>query len=72
MTVLAGAGSVAGAFVGSFVFELLKSIAYDVLPGTWQIFLGAALLLTILFLPEGIGSLFARLRRRPKRMNTTP
>src|SRR5208282_5364923 len=31
--VLAGAGSVAAAFVGSFVFELLKSIAYDILPG---------------------------------------
>ena len=63
VTILAGAGSVAAAFVGSFVFELLKSIAYDILPGTWQIFLGAALLVTILFLPEGLGSLFARLRQ---------
>ncbi len=63
VTILAGAGSVAAAFVGSFVFELLKSIAYDILPGTWQMFLGSALLLTILFLPEGIGSLFGRLRR---------
>ena len=45
VTILAGAGSVAAAFVGSFVFELLKSIAYDILPGTWQIFLGAVLLL---------------------------
>ena len=74
VTVLAGAGSVAAAFVGSFMFELLKSIAYDILPGTWQIFLGAALLFTILFLPEGIGSLFVRLRHRRKReaMSTTP
>jgi branched-chain amino acid transport system permease protein len=67
VTVLAGAGSVAAAFVGSLVFELLKSTAYDILPGSWQIFLGTALLLTILFLPQGIGSLFARLGRRPKR-----
>jgi branched-chain amino acid transport system permease protein len=66
VTILAGAGSVAAAFVGSFMFEFLKSIAYDLLPGTWQIFLGAALLLTILFLPEGIGSLFARKWRRLK------
>jgi ABC-type branched-subunit amino acid transport system permease subunit len=66
VTILAGAGSVAAAFVGSFVFELLKSTAYDLLPGTWQFFLGAVLLMTILFLPEGIGSLFTRLRRRPK------
>jgi ABC-type branched-subunit amino acid transport system permease subunit len=66
VTILAGAGSVAAAFVGSLVFELLKSIAYDILPGTWQIFLGATLLLTILFLPEGLGSLYARLERRPQ------
>ncbi len=66
VTILSGAGSVAAVFVGSFAFELLKSIAYDILPGTWQIFLGAVLLLTILFLPEGIGSLSGRLRRRLK------
>jgi len=66
VTVLAGSGSVAAAFAGSFVFELLKSIAYDLLPGTWQMFLGAALLLTILFLPEGLGSLLLRHRRTLK------
>ena len=71
VTILAGAGSVAAAFVGSFVFELLKSIAYDILPGTWQIFLGTVLLLTILFLPEGIGSLFGRLRRLARRKSTS-
>ena len=64
VTILAGAGSVAAAFVGSFVFEFLKSIAYDILPGTWQIFLGVMLLVTILFLPKGLGSLFGRLRQR--------
>jgi ABC-type branched-subunit amino acid transport system permease subunit len=66
VTVLAGTTSVAAAFLGSFVFELLRSIAYDILPGTWQIFLGSTLLLTILFLPEGIGSLFCRPPRLPK------
>ena len=65
VTILAGAGSVAAAFVGSCLFELLRSIAYDLVPDAWQIFLGAMLLLTILFLPDGIGSLFYRLRRRP-------
>jgi len=70
VTILAGAGSIAAAFIGSFVFELLKSIAYDILPGTWQIFLGGALLVTILFLPDGLGSLFTRLRRlKPKSMS---
>jgi branched-chain amino acid transport system permease protein len=67
VTILAGAGSVAAAFIGSFVFELARSIAIDLFPGTWQIILGSALLLTILFLPEGLGSLAMRLRRVPEK-----
>jgi len=60
VTILSGAGSIAAAFVGSFLFELVRSIAIDIMPGTWQIILGSALLLTILFLPNGLGSVFAR------------
>jgi branched-chain amino acid transport system permease protein len=67
VTILAGVGSVAAAFVGSLVFELIRSIAIDLLPGFWQLILGSALLLTILFLPEGLGSLFYRLRRAPEK-----
>ena len=44
-----------------------RSIAIDLLPGFWQLILGSALLLTILFLPEGLGSLFYRLRRTPEK-----
>ena len=50
--------------LGSFVFELLRSIAVDIMPGYWQMTLGTALLLTILFLPEGLGSIVSRLRWR--------
>ena len=67
VTILAGAGSVAAAFVGSFVFELVRSIAVDLVPGLWQLILGSVLLLTILFLPDGLGSLFHRLRRSPEK-----
>ena len=42
VTILAGAGSIAAAFVGSFLFELVRSIAIDIMPGTWQIILGSA------------------------------
>jgi ABC-type branched-subunit amino acid transport system permease subunit len=62
VTILAGTASVAAAFVASFVFELVRSIAVDIAPNTWQIILGTALLLTILFLPEGLGSLLVRVR----------
>lgn len=64
VTILAGAGSVAAAFVGSLAFEAVRSFAVDVMPQLWQMMLGSVLLLTILFLPEGLGSLFARLTRR--------
>jgi branched-chain amino acid transport system permease protein len=63
VTILAGAGSVAAAFVGSLVFEMVRSIAVTLVPGEWQMILGTVLLLTILFLPEGLGSLVSRLRR---------
>ena len=67
VTILAGAGSVAAAFVGSLVFEVVRSFAFDVMPQLWQMTLGSVLLLTILFLPDGLGSLFARLKRRARR-----
>src|SRR5688572_8435732 len=68
VTILAGAGSVAAAFVGSLLFELVRSIAVTRVPGEWQMILGTALLLTILFLPEGLGSLVSKFRRK----GTTP
>lgn len=64
VTILAGAGSVAAAFIGSLVFEIVRSIAVDALPGLWQMTLGTVLLLTILFLPDGLGSLATRFRKR--------
>jgi branched-chain amino acid transport system permease protein len=67
VTILAGTSSVAATFVGSFAFEMVRSIAVDILPGTWQMILGSVLLLTILFLPDGLGSLLSRFKsRRPK------
>jgi branched-chain amino acid transport system permease protein len=46
------------------VFEIVRSFAFAILPGFWQLILGSVLLLTILFLPEGLGSIAKRLRRR--------
>src|SRR5215470_14019025 len=64
VTILAGAGSVAAASVGSLAFELVRSIAVDLVPGLWQMILGSVLLLTILFLPEGLGSVVSRFKRK--------
>lgn len=66
VTVLAGSGHVAAAFIGSLVFEAVRSFAVDVMPQLWQMTLGSVLLLTILFLPEGLGSLVSKFKRRPE------
>ena len=70
ITILAGAGSVAAAFIGAVVFELVRTMSVAVLPGAWQLILGTVLLLTILFLPDGLGSLF--MRRRNAARETAP
>ena len=64
VAILAGASSVAAAFVGSLVFEAVRSFAFDFMPQLWQMTLGSVLLLTILFLPHGLGSLVSRVKRR--------
>ncbi|HEY0224049.1 MAG TPA: branched-chain amino acid ABC transporter permease [Pseudolabrys sp.] len=64
VTILAGSGYIAAAFVGSLVFEAVRSFAFDFFPQFWQLTLGTVLLLTILFLPDGLGSLVTRLKRR--------
>jgi len=63
VTLLAGAGSVFAPFVGSLVFETVRSFAVQYSPQTWQMTLGTVLLLVIVFLPGGLWSLAARLRR---------
>src|SRR5258708_23422004 len=60
ITILAGTGSVLAPFIGAFIFGAIHTAAYDLSPNTWQMSLGTALLLLILFLPEGLWSLFRR------------
>ena len=62
VTILAGTGSVIAPFLGSLLFEIVRSFAIVYTPNTWQLMLGAALLLTILFFPGGLWSLFERRR----------
>ncbi|HEX7043188.1 MAG TPA: branched-chain amino acid ABC transporter permease [Burkholderiales bacterium] len=63
VAILSGTGNVAAPFVGAFIFELIRTYAYQYSPNTWQMALGAAMLLTILFLPAGLWSLYERLRK---------
>jgi len=60
ITILAGTGSVVAPFAGALLYGVIHTTAYDLSPNTWQLSLGAALLLIIVFLPEGLWSLFRR------------
>jgi len=64
VTIFAGIGNVAAPFAGSILFELIRTYAVQYSPYTWQLTLGVVLLLLILFLPNGLWSLFQRRRGR--------
>jgi branched-chain amino acid transport system permease protein len=67
VAILSGPASVAAPFVGSILFELTRSYAMQYAPHTWHMVLGAALLLVIMFLPNGLWSLFRKSgRARPQ------
>lgn len=64
VTIFSGTGNVAAPFLGSIIFEVLRTIFIDNFPHYWQMAMGTVLLLTILFLPGGIWSLYTRFRKR--------
>jgi branched-chain amino acid transport system permease protein len=64
VTILSGTGSILAPFAGSLLFELIRTYAIQYSPYFWQMVLGGSLLLIILFLPNGLWSVFTRLRRR--------
>jgi ABC-type branched-subunit amino acid transport system permease subunit len=63
VAILSGPASVAAPFVGSVLFELTRSYAMQYTPHTWHLVLGAVLLLLIMFLPNGMWSLFRKFAR---------
>ncbi len=67
-TVLAGTGSVLAPFLGALLFEIIRVVALQYVPEYWQLILGTALLLIILYLPGGIWSLFERKREEAARV----
>lgn len=56
VAILSGTGSVAAPFIGSMLFELVRTYALQYAPDFWQMLLGATLLVVILFLPGGLWS----------------
>ena len=61
--ILSGTGNVLAPFLGAFIFETIRSFAYEYSPNTWQMALGITMLVVIMFLPGGLWSLFTRKRK---------
>jgi branched-chain amino acid transport system permease protein len=61
VTILSGPGSVAAPFIGSFVFEILRTYAFEWMPHAWQMIVGGTLLIIIFFMPGGMWALVTRL-----------
>ena len=61
--ILSGTGSILAPFLGAFIFETIRSFAYEYSPNTWQMALGITMLVVIMFLPGGLWSLFMRQRK---------
>ena len=62
IAILSGSGSVVAPFLGALIFGAVRSVAFDLSPNTWQMSMGLALLAAIVFLPDGLWSLFRRRR----------
>ncbi|HEX6690616.1 MAG TPA: branched-chain amino acid ABC transporter permease [Burkholderiales bacterium] len=60
IAILAGTRNVLAPFAGALLYGAIHTTAFDLSPNTWQMSLGISLLLLIVFLPEGIWSLFSR------------
>ncbi len=63
VAVLAGPAHVLAAVLGTSVFEVIRTYANEYAPQFWQLILGTSLVLSMLFLPDGLWSLAGRLRR---------
>ena len=63
IAILGGAGSVAGAFVGALVYEVVRTYASAFAGDVWQMILGFFLLGIILYAPRGLVGLYAKVMR---------
>lgn len=59
IAILGGYASAVAVFGAALITELVRSFANQYFPESWQLALGIFLLLVILFIPQGFGSLWA-------------
>jgi len=64
IALLGGTSHIAASFVGTAVFEFIRTFALELAPNAWQIILGVVLIFIIIFFPSGIWSLFSSLKEK--------
>jgi branched-chain amino acid transport system permease protein len=62
MLILGGVGSLYGAVVGAFAFVVLAEV-FQAMTRHWQLLLGTAIIVLVIFLPGGLASIAGRFRR---------
>lgn len=63
IAILGGTGHAVGAFVGALLYEFLRMYAAALVSGSWQLVLGATLIVIIYFLPRGVTGLLKSRKR---------
>ncbi len=58
VAILSGSLNVFAPLFGSLFFEFIRSYALFYFPNTWQMIIGIILIIGIIYLPQGIGSIF--------------
>ena len=58
VAILSGTVNVIAPLLGSLFFEFIRSYALYLFPNTWQMVIGIILIVGIIYLPEGLGSIF--------------
>ena len=61
VAILSGTMHVIAPLLGSLFFEFIRSYALYLFPNTWQMVIGIILIIGIIYLPEGLGSIFSKL-----------
>lgn len=66
IAVLGGVMSPIAPFSGAIIYEVIRTIAFQYAPNTWQLVLGATMLLLIVFIPNGLWDLVTKRIRGQK------
>ncbi|WP_037313899.1 branched-chain amino acid ABC transporter permease [Ruegeria halocynthiae] len=66
VSILSGTGNIVAPMIGTFILEIVRVYAVEISPNTWQMILGTMMLLTIIFLPKGLWSLFGGKKKSGK------